>query len=133
MSRMIFVNLPVADLDRSKAYFTALGYAINPQFTNENAACLVVSESIYVMLLVHPFFATFTDREIVDARGATEVILALSADSRTEVDDIAEAALAAGGTEPRPSVDHGFMYQRSIADPDGHVWEYVWMDSAHLV
>lgn len=132
MARMIFVNLPVSDLDRSKAYFTAIGYVVKPQFTNEDAACLVISDTIYLMLLVRPFFATFTDREIVDARSATEVLVALSADSREDVDAVADAALAAGATEPRPAVDYGFMYQRSIADLDGHVWEYVWMDPAHV-
>lgn len=132
MAPMIFVNLPVQDLERSRTYFSALGYTFNPQFTDDNATCMVISDSIFAMLLVRPYFATFTPREIVDARAATEVLIGLAADSREEVDRIADAALAAGGVEHRPAADHGFMYQRAIADLDGHVWEYLWMDPAFV-
>lgn len=131
MAMQIFVNLPVKDLERSKAFFTALGFTINPQFTNEKAACVVISESIYAMILTEEFFQSFIpNRSISDARQNTEVLLALSADSRSDVDDLAEKALSAGGSPFRNAEDHGFMYTRSFQDPDGHVWEVVWMDLA---
>ena len=119
MTTQIFVNLPVRDLDRSKAFFAALGYANNPQFTDENAACIVISDTIYVMLLVEPFFQGFTRKTICDARTHTEAILCLSAESR------------AGG-ETLEAKDYGFMYQRSFQDPDGHQWEVVHMDDATM-
>ncbi|PZQ20515.1 MAG: glyoxalase/bleomycin resistance/extradiol dioxygenase family protein, partial [Stenotrophomonas acidaminiphila] len=128
MTTQIFVNLPVRDLDRSKAFFTALGYANNPQFTDENAACLVISDTIYVMLLVEPFFQGFTRKTICNARTHTEAILCLSAESRAGVDALADKALAAGGSETLEAKDYGFMYQRSFQDPDGHQWEVVHMD-----
>ena len=128
MTTQIFVNLPVRDLDRSKAFFTALGYANNPQFTDENAACIVISDTIYVMLLVEPFFQGFTRKTICDARTHTEAILCLSAESRAGVDALADKALAAGGSETLEAKDYGFMYQRSFQDPDGHQWEVVHMD-----
>ena len=128
MATKIFVNLPVKDLDKSKAFFAALGYTFNPQFTDANAACMVISEDIFTMLLVEPFFKGFIDKEIVDAHKSTEVLLALSTDSREGVDDLANKAVAAGGKEPRAAQDHGFMYSRSFSDLDGHIWEIVWMN-----
>jgi len=130
MTTQIFVNLPVRDLDRSKAFFKALGYANNPQFTDENAACIVISDTIYVMLLVEPIFQGFTRKTICDARTHTEAILCLSAESRAGVDALADKAIAAGGSETLEAKDYGFMYQRSFQDPDGHQWEVVHMDDA---
>lgn len=126
--QMIFANLPVRDLDASKAFFAALGYRFNPQFTDENAACMVVSDSIFVMLLVEPFFQTFTPHPVSDAHRRTEVITCLSADSRAAVDALVDKALAAGATEPMPARDYGFMYQRGFQDLDGHLWEIAFMD-----
>jgi predicted lactoylglutathione lyase len=128
----IFVNLPVKDLERSKAFFTRLGYEFNPQFTDSNAACLVISEDIYAMLLVEKFFNSFTSKTIVDAKSSTEVMVALSCDSRAEVDRIVDRALALGAGRAREPQDHGFMYERSFEDPDGHIWEYLWMDPSHI-
>lgn len=130
MSRKIFVNLPIKDMARSRAFFGALGFAFNPQFTNEQGACMVISEDIYAMLLVEPFFQTFTPKRVADARESSEVLVCLSCDSRDEVDTLVAKALAAGGKEPRPPQDHGFMYGRSIEDLDGHIWELMWMDMA---
>ncbi|MCE8017742.1 lactoylglutathione lyase [Halomonas sp. MCCC 1A17488] len=128
MSRMIFVNLPVADLEKSMAFYAALGFTNNPNFTDETAACMVLSETIHVMLLTHAKWRTFTDRPIPPA-DSSEVMLALSSDDRTAVDAMCEAAAANGGTaDINPPQDHGFMYGRSLADPDGHVWESFWMD-----
>ena len=132
MALSIFVNLPVKDLDASKAFFEALGYSINPQFTDENASSVVLSDTIYVMLLTEPFYATFTSKTIADARTTSEVQNALSLDSREEVDAILEKALAAGATEPKPAQDYGFMYSRGFEDLDGHHWDYLWMDPAHI-
>ncbi len=132
MPSKIFVNLPVKDLARSRAFFAALGYGFNEQFTDENAACLVIGDDIYAMLLTEPFFAGFTTREICDTTRATEAILALSMDDRAAVDTMAAAALAAGGTAAGEPMDHGFMYQRSFYDPDGHHWEVFHMDPAHV-
>lgn len=124
----IFVNLPVRDLEASRAFFAALGYRFNPQFTNQKAACMVITDSIFVMLLVEPFFAEFTPRPLCDARSRTEVITCLSADSRADVDRLVDAALAAGGSEPMPARDYGTMYQRGFQDLDGHLWEIACMD-----
>ena len=132
MSTQIFVNLPVRDLEKSKTFFAALGYANNPQFTDENAACIVISDAIYVMLLVEPFFQGFTRKTIADARTHTEVILCLSADTRAGVDTLADKALAAGGSETLEAKDYGFMYQRSFQDLDGHQWEVVHMDESAM-
>jgi predicted lactoylglutathione lyase len=132
MPKLIFVNLPVADLPRSVAFYEAIGATRNPQFSDDTAACMVVSETISVMLLTHDKFRQFTPRAIADARAATEVLLCVSSDSREAVDSLAEAALANGGAEPRGPQDHGFMYGRSIEDPDGHIWEPMWMDVAAL-
>ena len=130
MAKMIFVNLPVADLPRSVAFYEALGATRNPQFSDDAAACMVFSDTIHVMLLRHEKFAGFTPRPIADARETSQVLLATSADSRADVDRMAEAALAAGGADAGPTQDHGFMYGRSFADPDGHIWEPFWMDVA---
>jgi predicted lactoylglutathione lyase len=130
MARKIFVNLPVKDMERSQAFFRALGFSFNPQFTNEQGACMVISEDIYAMLLVEPFFQTFTKKPISDAKKTTEVLVCLSCESREEVDDLVRKALAAGGTAPNAPQDHGFMYGHGFEDLDGHVWELTWMDPA---
>lgn len=131
MSRMIFVNLPVADLDRSKAFYEAVGFTNNPQFSDENAACMVWSDAIYAMLLKHDFWKTFTSKTIPDAKTTAQVLLALTQDSAAEVDAIVERAAKAGGsTDPTPKQDLGFMYGRSFEDPDGHIWENTFMDMA---
>ena len=132
MSTKMFVNLPVKDLDRTVAFFTALGFKFNPQFTDKNATCMIVSEEAFVMLLVEPFFKGFTPKPISDAKKSTEVLLCLSAESRAEVDDMVAKAIAAGGSAPNKPQDHGFMYQRTLADPDGHIWEPFWMDPAAI-
>jgi len=126
--RQIYVNLPVKDLERSKAFFAALGFSFNPQFTDANAACLVIGDNIYAMLLAEPFFRTFTSKQIVDTRTSIEVLVALSCDSRAEVDTMVEKAVAAGGKPARDAKDHGFMFERAFEDPDGHTWEVFWMD-----
>jgi hypothetical protein len=130
MSKMIFVNLPVTDLARAKAFYEALGFANNPQFSDDGTACMVVSETIHVMLLTHAKWRGFTDRPIPPA-SASEMMIALSCDSREEVDRMNEAAAAHGGTaDINPKQDLGFMFNRNLADPDGHVWEAAWMDPA---
>ncbi|WP_372634511.1 VOC family protein [Alcanivorax jadensis] len=132
MTRMIFVNLPVADLKASMAFYTALGFENNPQFTDETAACMVWSEAIHVMLLTHDKWRTFTDRPIPPS-SSSEVMLALSFDSRDAVDAVNKAAADNGGTaDINPIQDLGFMYNRNLADPDGHVWEMMWMDMAAM-
>ena len=132
MNRKIFVNLPVRDLKRSKAFFGALGFAFNPQFTDENAACMIISDDIYAMLLKREFFATFTPRAVCEATAATEVLVCLSCESRAEVADLAGRALAAGATRHAEPKDHGFMLQDGFADPDGHIWELVYMEPSAL-
>lgn len=130
MPRMIFVNLPVANLATSMAFYTAIGFRNNPHFTDETAACMVWSDAIHVMLLTHAKWKTFTSRPIPPAT-ASEVMLAISLDSRAEVDAMNELAAGNGGTaDTNPAQDHGFMYSRALADPDGHVWEAFWMDPA---
>ena len=130
MGRKIFVNLPIRDMQRSQDFFRALGFSFNPQFTYEQGACMVIAEDIFAMLLEEPFFQTITHKRIADAKESTEVLVCLSCESRAEVDDLVRKALAAGGTAPRPPQDHGFMYGHGFEDPDGHVWELVWMDPA---
>jgi len=127
----IFVNLPVENLKRSVDFFSALGYQFNPNFTNEDGTCMIVSDSIFVMLLVKDFFQGFTKNPISDAHRSTEMLLALSLDSRAEVEEIVRKAVAAGATTPVEAKDHGFMYQHGFADLDGHQWEVFWMDPAH--
>jgi len=130
MTRKISVNLPVRNLEQSMNFFGALGYGFNPKFTNQDAACMVVSDEIFVMLLTEPYFKTFTKKDIVDAHTATEVLVCLNAESREAVDAYLETVLGAGATEARGLLDHGFMYGRSFNDPDGHIWEIMWMDEA---
>lgn len=130
MHKHIFVNLPIENMDRSQAFFRALGYEFNPQFTNEQGACLVVGENLFVMLLVQGFFQTFTDKTIADARTTSEVLVCFSCDSRDEVDALVDKAAAAGATTPRAAQDLGFMYSRSFDDLDGHTWEFVHMVDA---
>jgi len=125
--RMIFVNLPVKNLEASKTFFEALGFAFNADFTDDAAACMVVDNNIFVMLVSEPRFRDFINGEIADATKATEVLTCLSAGSREEVDDTLAKALAAGGTPWKPVSDHGFMYGCSFQDLDGHVWELVHM------
>jgi len=127
MHNQIFVNLPINDMQKSQAFFKGLGFSFNPQFTNDQGACMVVSENIYVMLLVKDFFQTFTGKPVADANQTTEVLIALSCDSRAEVDEQVARALAGGGTAPRQPQDHGFMYAHGFEDLDGHVWELVYM------
>jgi predicted lactoylglutathione lyase len=130
MQKMIFVNLPVADLPKAMAFYAALGFTNNPHFTDDTAACMVWSETIHVMLLTHDKWRTFTSRPIPPTT-SSEVLLAFSFESRDAVDAIAGAAKAHGGTaDINPAQDHGFMFSRSLADPDGHVWEAFWMDPA---
>jgi len=132
MSTKIFVNLPVKDLDRSVEFFTALGYTFNPQFTDESATCMVISDDIYAMLLVEERFKTFTPKAIADAATTTEVLVSFSCESREDVDRICAAAFAAGGRRYKDPDDHGFMYGWGFEDPDGHIWEYVWMDPSAI-
>ncbi|MBE4735797.1 VOC family protein [Streptomyces caniscabiei] len=130
--QMIFVNLPVNDLDASKKFFTELGYALNPQFSDENAASVVISDTIVAMLLTKPFYATFTQKEIADASKTSQVLLCLSAESRAKVDELVEKAVAAGGTASEKVQDMDFMYGRAFDDLDGHTWEVVWMDPSAI-
>lgn len=126
----IFVNLPTGDLERSKAFYTALGCEINPMFTDENAACVVWNDDVFFMVLTREYFSTFTDKAVVDPQDAAQVLVAISRDSRDEVDAVLAAGLAAGGTEPKEPQDYGFMYSRDLEDPDGNVLEFMYMDPA---
>jgi uncharacterized protein len=129
MPKMIFVNLPVSDLGRSTSFYEAVGATKNPQFSDDTASCMVISDTIYVMLLTHAKFRQFTSKEIADARATCEVLICLSADSRNDVDAVIGKAGSAGGrADPSPKQDYGFMYGRSFEDPDGHIWEVMWMD-----
>jgi len=128
MARQIYVNLPVSDLDKSRQFFTTLGFGFDPKFSNENAACMLVGENIFVMLLVEHYFKTFINKTICDARQCTEVLVCLSCDSREEVDDLVAKAVAAGGSVPRDPQDFGFMYGHAFEDLEGHIWELVYMD-----
>ena len=131
MPRMIFVNLPVRDLRKSRGFLEALGAVNEPRFTDETAACMTLADNIHVMLLTHDHFRQFTPRPIADATAGSEVLLCLSAESRESVDTAVERAVANGGTaDPAPKQDYGVMYGRSVADPDGHIWEVMWMDPA---
>jgi predicted lactoylglutathione lyase len=127
-SRKIFVNLAVRDLKKSMEFFTKLGFEFNPQFTDEKAACMVISDEAFVMLLREPFFKTFTKQELCDTTKQTEGLFALSCESRTEVDEIVNKAIAAGGKHAMDPMDQGFMYGWSFYDLDGHHWEVMWMD-----
>jgi len=127
-SRKIFVNLPVRNLDTSVEFFTNLGFTFDPRFTDESGTCMVVSDEAFVMLLVQDRFRDFTRKALCDSTTHIEAILAVSADSREQVDQLADTALAAGGQPANEPMDHGFMYGRSFHDPDGHLWEVIWMD-----
>ncbi len=131
MSKMIFINLPVTDLTRSTAFYEAVGAVRNPQFSDETAACMVVSETIHVMLLTHDKWRNFTSKAIPDAKASAQVLLCLSCDSKDDVVAYVDNAVAAGGAgDPTPVQDFGLMYGRSFEDPDGHIWEVMWMDMA---
>jgi len=131
MTQLIFINLPVADLNRSIAFYEAVGATKNPMFSDDTAACMVLSDVIHVMLLTHDKWRTFTDRQIPDAHASAQMLLCLSRDSRNAVDAVVAQARAAGGAaDPNKPQDYGFMYGRSYADPDGHIWETMWMDPA---
>lgn len=132
MTRNIFVNLPVRNLEKSMAFFRALGFDFNPKFTDDKAACMIINGDAYVMLLSAPFFETFTRRPISDATKATEALFAVSADSRAAVDAMVEQAVAAGGKVAMAKSDQGFMYGGSFYDLDDHHWEVLWMDPAAL-
>lgn len=131
-SRKLFVNLAVRDLERSRAFFSRLGFEFDPRFTDDKATCMIVGDEAYVMLLTEPFFRTFTEREPCDTSRNTEGLFALSCESREEVDAMVTEAVAAGGKPAMPPVDHGMMYGSSFYDPDGHHWEVVWMDPKAL-
>nr|WP_150960586.1 VOC family protein [Aneurinibacillus sp. XH2] len=130
ITRNIFVNLPVKDLQKSIDFFTALGFEFNAQFTDDKATCMVIHDNIFAMLLVESRFKDFTKKEIADATQSTEAIIALSAESREQVDEMVNRALAAGGKQTNEPMDHGFMYQRSFEDLDGHLWEVMYMDAS---
>lgn len=132
MNRHIFVNVAVKDLKRSMEFFSELGFEFNRQFTDANAACMIIGPQAFVMLLAEPFFKTFTHRTPADPQKTTEALIAISADSRAEVQKLVSTALANGGTAAMPPQDHGFMYGHSFYDPDGHHWEVLWMDPAHV-
>lgn len=124
----IFVNLPINDLQRTKGFFSSLGFTFNPQFSDEKALCMVMDKNIFAMLLQREYFQTFTPKEVVDARQSSEVLLAISMESRQQVDETVKKAVAAGGSTYNQPKDHGFMYQHGFQDPDGHIWEVFWMD-----
>lgn len=136
-NRMVFVNLPVKDLDRAKQFYTALGYRMDERFSDENAASFMISDQIVVMVLVESFFETFTDKRVADSNTSSEVMVALSAESKDEIDTTLKKAIAAGAVETtsqgdQPEMDPDLMYSRSFDDPDGHRWEYVWMDMSKV-
>lgn len=128
MPRSIFVNLPVADLPAARAFFSALGFSFNEQFSDHQAACLVIDDNIFAMLITTPYFQTFTPKAVADAKQSSEVLIGLSAASRDALDATFNAALAAGASEVRPAMDEGWMYQRAFSDLDGHIWELIWME-----
>ena len=131
MPKMVFINLPITDLARSTAFYAALGGTKNPKFSDETSACMVFSESIYAMLLTHEKYRNFTSRPIADTHATSAALIALAVDSRDEVNATINRAVAGGGqADPNPKQDHGFMFGRSVEDPDGHVWEIFWMDPA---
>ena len=129
MAKLIFINLPVGDLARATTFYQAVGASKNPQFSDDTASCMVFSDTIHAMLLTHDKFRQFTPKKISDAKTTSEVLICISADSRDAVDDVVGRAARAGGTaDPSPKQDFGFMYGRSFEDPDGHIWEVMWMD-----
>ncbi len=130
MAKLIFINLPVGDLARATAFYQAVGASKNPQFSDDTASCMVFSDTIHAMLLTHDKFRQFTPKQISDAKTTSEVLICISADSREAVDQVVSRAAGAGGTaDPSPKQDFGFMYGRSFEDPDGHIWEVMWMDA----
>lgn len=133
MPKMIFVNLPVADLAKSRRFYEQIGATNNPQFSDDTAACMVVSDTIFVMLLTHEKFSSFTSKTISDAHKSAQVLLCLSEDSKDEVNGRVDSAVKGGGkADPTPQQDYGFMYGRSFEDPDGHIWEVMWMDPSGM-
>ena len=132
MKTKINVNLPIKDLNKSVAFFTKLGFSFNPQFTDENATCMIIGEDIFIMLLVEKFFKSFTKKDVCDTSKNTEAIVALSVESREKVDQMIEKAKEAGGSEPREKQDHGWMYGRSFEDIDGHLWEVFFMEESAI-
>ncbi len=128
MGRQIYVNIAIKNMERSKAFFTSLGFGFNPKFSNDSGACMIVADDIFVMLLTEPFFQGFTKKPVADATKSTEVLLCLSCVSRAEVDELVRKAVAAGGKNLNPPQDHGFMYAHGFEDLDGHQWELVYMD-----
>ncbi len=132
MPKAIYINLAVNDLERTTNFFKALGFSFNPQFTNEQAAALVISDSIYAMLHTSESIKRFTKKEIANAKKTTEVLLALQVENREQVDEMMDKVFSAGGKEQREAEDHGFMYARSFEDPDGHIWEVFWMDPGKM-
>jgi len=132
MVTQIFVNLPVKNLNKSIEFFTSLGFTFDPQFTDENATCMIIGENIFAMLLVEKFFISFTKKEIPDSAKSAEVILALSTDSRENVDEMVRKAIRAGGSAPNDKQDHGWMYSHGFQDIDGHLWEVLYMDPAGI-
>lgn len=132
MAAQIFVNLHVKDLEKSKKFYTAIGFTINPQFTDDTAACVVISDTIFIMLITHAKFREFTPKEISDAHKTTEVLNALSAESKDQVNAMVDKAIQSGGTMAGQPQDHGFMFSKSFNDPDGHIWEVFWMDMSQV-
>ncbi|WP_057938089.1 VOC family protein [Algoriphagus resistens] len=132
MTTKVFINLPVKDLEKSKSFFQGLGYSFNPQFSDENAACMVISDTIFAMLLVESYFRTFTNKEICDATKSTEVLIALDASSKAEVQEMVSKAEKLGAVIYKEPADHGWMYQHSFADLDGHQWEFAYLDETQL-
>jgi predicted lactoylglutathione lyase len=132
MVKQIFVNLPVKDLEKTKEFFSQLGFTFNPKFTDENATCMIIGENMFAMLLVEKFFKTFIKKDISDAHKTTEVLVALQVDSREEVDEMLESAIDAGGKEHRDKQDYGWMYNRAFEDLDGHIWEIFFMDEEKM-
>lgn len=132
MAQQIFINLPVKDLKKSVEFFTKLGYTFNAQFTSEDATCMIISDTIFVMLLVEKYFQTFTTKQIIDAKKNIESLLALSCDSKDAVDSLVDKALSAGAIAPKEPQDLGFMYTRNFEDLDGHIWEFFWMNPNHV-
>ena len=132
MAKQIFINLPVSDIKRTMEFFTKLGFKFNPQFTDDKAACMIIGENIYAMLLPEKFFKSFTNKEIADAKKYTEVLIAIDAESREKVDEIVKKAVDAGGSIYRTPQDNGWMYGHSFADLDGHQWEVLYMDESQI-
>ena len=132
MKKQVFINLPVSDLKKSMEFYSAIGFQNNPQFTDNTAACMFISEEIYVMLLTHKKFSEFTNKEIANTKKSIAVINALSMQNNDEVNEFVNKSIVAGGKEPVEAKDYGFMYQRSVEDPDGHIWEVFYMDMSKI-